>query len=98
MPHPRNLRERKASKDISPTSGDSYLLSTCRPFSRLMKKGVNFIWNQAHDDAFHDIKKYLTNPPVLAAPTMRKSFILYTRALYHSLGALSGGSAGQLTT
>jgi len=37
--------------------------------------------------ALEDIKAYLTKPPVLASPISRKSFLLYVRAMDHSLGA-----------
>lgn len=40
------------------------------------------------DEAFKDIKRYLTNQPELAAPMSNKPFIMYTRALYHYLGAM----------
>ena len=53
-----------------------------------MKKGVDFVWDGECEAVFQDIKSYLTKPPVLAAPTTRKSFILYRRVLNYSLGAL----------
>ncbi|KAJ8635963.1 hypothetical protein MRB53_010230 [Persea americana] len=90
MPSPRTLRELKGLQGrlayirrfISNLSGK------CRPFSRLMKKGVDFVWDAECEAAFQDIKSYLTKPPVLAVPTAGKPFILYTRALNYSLGAL----------
>ena len=90
MPSPRILRELKGFQGrlafirrfISNLSGK------CRPFSRLMKKGVDFVWDAECEAAFQDIKSYLTKPPVLAIPTTGKPFILYTRALDYSLGAL----------
>ena len=53
-----------------------------------MKKGVSFVWDKACQEAFEDIKEYLTKPPVLVAPTLGKSFLLYVKAMDHSLGAL----------
>ena len=53
-----------------------------------MKKGVSFIWDKACQEAFKDIKEYLTKPPVLMALTSGKSFLLYVKAMDHSLGAL----------
>ncbi|XXG62700.1 hypothetical protein AAC387_Pa05g1015 [Persea americana] len=90
MSSPRTLRKLKGLQGrlayirwfISNLSGK------CRPFSRLMKKGVDFVWDAECEAAFQDIKSYLTKPPVLAAPTIEKPFILYTRALNYSLGAL----------
>jgi len=60
----------------------------CQPFTRLRKKGVSFVWDDTCQKAFEDIKEYLTKPPVLAAPVSGKSFLLYVRAMDHSLGAL----------
>ena len=53
-----------------------------------MKKGTAFIWDQACQEAYKDIKRYLTKPPVLVAPTSGKPFLLYVKALDYSLGAL----------
>ena len=53
-----------------------------------MKKRVDFVWDKEFDEAFKDIKRYLTNPPVLATQRSNKHFILYTRALDHYLGAM----------
>ncbi|XXG47947.1 hypothetical protein AAC387_Pa02g2508 [Persea americana] len=80
MPSPRTLREPKRFQGrltyirqfISNLSGK------CRPFSRLMKKGVDFVWDAECEAAFQDIKSYLTKPPVLAVPTTGKPLILYT--------------------
>ncbi|KAJ6826863.1 uncharacterized protein M6B38_369495 [Iris pallida] len=57
-------------------------------FFRLLKKGVSFVWDEACQKAFNDIKQYLTNPPVLVPPVVERPFLLYVRALDHSLGAL----------
>ena len=53
-----------------------------------MKKGVSFIWDQACQEAYENIKRYLTKPPVLVAPTSGKPFILYVKVMGHSLGTL----------
>lgn len=90
MPQPTNLRELKSlqghlayiRRSISNLSG------RCKLFSRLMKKGVPFQWDQACENAFEDIKKYLTNPPVLCAAVKGQPLILYTAAMPTSLGAL----------
>jgi len=58
----------------------------CQPFTRLMKKGVSFVWNKACQEAFEDIKKYLTKPPVLVAPTSGISALC--KSYGPSLGAL----------
>ncbi|KAJ0103127.1 hypothetical protein Patl1_06112 [Pistacia atlantica] len=52
----------------------------CQPFSRLMKKGMEFVWDQACQDAFESIKEYLTKPPVLAAPVPGRPFLFFHTA------------------
>ena len=90
MPAPKNLRELRGLQGrlayirrfISNLSG------RCQPFSRLMKKDVPFVWDQACQNSFDSFKKYLLNPLVLMAPIKGKPLILYIAALDHSLGAL----------
>ena len=53
-----------------------------------MKKGVSFIWDNACQQAFEKIKRYLTHPSVLIAPVLGKTFLIYIRAMDHYLGAL----------
>lgn len=53
-----------------------------------MKKGVSFVWDDVCQKAFEDIKEYLTSPLVLVGPVFGKPFLLYIRAMDHSLGAL----------
>jgi len=64
------------------------LSGRCQPFTRLMKKDASFVWNQACQEAYEDIKRYLTKHSVLVAPTSGKPFLLYVKAMDHSLGAL----------
>ncbi|KAI5338076.1 hypothetical protein L3X38_017347 [Prunus dulcis] len=90
MPPPQNLRELRGLQGrlayirrfISNLSG------RCQPFSRLMRKDVPFVWDQACQNALESIKQYLLNPPVLMAPIKGKPLILYIAALERSLGAL----------
>src|SRR5205809_2208836 len=90
MEPPRSLKELRGLQEklayiqrfISNLSG------RCQPFSKLMRKGVTFLWDQACQDAFDEIKHYLTTPPVLVPPTQGKPFFLYVRSMEHSLGAL----------
>ena len=64
------------------------LSGRCQPFSKLMKKGVSFIWDDACQKAFEDIKEYLIKPPILVGPQVGKLFLLYVRVMDYSLGAL----------
>ena len=55
---------------------------------QINEKGVSFIWGDACQQAFEEIKQYLTQPPVLTAPVSGKPFLIYVRAMDHSVGAL----------
>ena len=60
-------------------------MSTIHP---AYEKGVSFVWDKACQEAFEDIKEYLTRSLVLVAPTLGKLFLRYVKAMDHSLGAL----------
>ena len=66
----------------------SNLSGRCQPFSRLLKKGTPFQWDDACEHAFETIKSYLTKPPVLAAPVLGRPLILYLAAQERSIGGL----------
>ena len=90
MHPPRNLKELRGLQGrlayIRRFIAD--LSDRCQPFTRLMKKGASFVWDQACQEAYENIKRYLTKPPVLIAPTSGKLFLLYVKVMDHSLGAL----------
>ncbi|XP_060182301.1 uncharacterized protein LOC132611965 [Lycium barbarum] len=90
MLEPRNIHELKSlqGKLAYIRRFISNLAGRCQPFSRLMKKGAPFKWDEACTNAFENIKSYLTNPPVLVAPVPAKPLILYISAQERSVGAL----------
>ena len=90
MPPPRNLRDLRGLQGRLAYIRRfiSNLFGRCQPFTRLMKKDVPFVWDQACQNAFEEIKQYLLRPPILMAPITGKSLILYVAALERSLGAL----------
>ena len=90
MPPPKNLHQLRSLQGqitfirrfISNLSG------RCQLFTKLLKKNTPFKWDKECQEGFESIKKYLLNPPILAAPIPGKPLILYTTALEESLGAL----------
>ena len=42
------------------------LATLTAPLRNLLKKDVEFVWNESHDEAFPKIKDVLTDSPVLA--------------------------------
>ncbi|CAL2271126.1 unnamed protein product [Prunus armeniaca] len=90
MPEPRNLRELKSLQGRLAFIRRfiSNLAGRCQPFSRLMKKDVPFVWDEACHNEFESIKKYLSSSPLLGAPIPGKPLILYIAAQERSIGAL----------
>ncbi|PKU83336.1 RNA-directed DNA polymerase [Dendrobium catenatum] len=66
----------------------SNLAGRCHPFAALAKKDARFHWDKNCQEAIESIKRYLRNPPVLAASIPSKPLILYTADLDESLGAI----------
>ena len=57
------------------------------PLFKLMKKKGPFKWTQEADEAFQDLKKYLTSPPVMVAPRPQEPLVLYIAATPYSASA-----------
>jgi hypothetical protein len=52
----------------------------CRPFFDLIKKGKNFAWSEESDQAFEQLKKYLSAPSLLSMPREGEPFYIYLEA------------------
>jgi len=76
MQPPRNLREFRGLQGqlayiwrfISNLSG------RCQPFTKLMKKGVSFIWDDACKQAFEEVKRIPYTSTFLYSSGVRKTF------------------------
>ena len=79
----KNLKELKGLQGrLAYIYGFIVNLSGCyQSFTRLMKKGVSFVWDDTCQKAFKNIKEYLIKPQVLASPVSGKPFLLYVRAM-----------------
>jgi len=51
-----------------------------QPLFKLLKKNVQFIWNQDTDNAFNQLKTKLIEAPILISPNFDKPFIIRTDA------------------
>jgi len=56
--------------------------------SLLLKKGKKWQWQQDQQDAFEELKRKLTEVPVLACPDFNEKFVLQTDASDIGLGAV----------
>ena len=50
------------------------------PLYQMMKKADDFVWSDAANSAFEDLKKQLAEPSVLAAPVEKEPLLLYVAA------------------
>jgi hypothetical protein len=56
--------------------------------TKLLKKGNKYVWSEACDEAFKQLKKLLTTSPVLAQPDTTKLFDVYCDASNTGLGGV----------
>jgi hypothetical protein len=59
-----------------------------KPIAELLKKGNKYVWSDACDEAFGNLKKLLTILPVLAQPDIAKPFDVYYDASGTGLGGV----------
>jgi hypothetical protein len=59
-----------------------------KPITKLLKKGIKYVWSKDCDEAFQTLKKLLTTTPVLAQPDIAKSFDIYCDASGTGLGCV----------
>lgn len=57
-----------------------------RPMTQLLKKESKFIWSEACEKAFQELKKRLTSAPVLALPESDVGYEIYSDASKNGLG------------
>ena len=61
------------------------LQTLLKPIVELTRKGRPFIWGDAQEKAFREVKLRLTNPPVLHLPKAEGGFILYSDTILKEL-------------
>jgi hypothetical protein len=59
-----------------------------KPLTSLLEKGKEFVWSEACQDNFDELRKRLTTAPVLVMPNIRKSFDIYYDASKQGLGCV----------
>jgi hypothetical protein len=58
------------------------------PFFKLMKRAGKFKWTPEADKAIAELKRYLTSPPIMVAPTTREPLLLYIAATPRTASAI----------
>ncbi|XP_048622678.1 uncharacterized protein LOC106393842 [Brassica napus] len=79
LPSPRNSREvqRLTGRIAALNRFISRSTDKCLPFYDLLRGNKKFIWDEKCEDAFTQLKQYLTTPPVLAKPDVGDVLSLY---------------------
>jgi hypothetical protein len=78
MRPPRNLKEMQCLAGCMAALG-RFIASgeKALPFFKLMKRTGKFEWTPEADKAFAELKRYLTSPPIMVAPTFHEPLLLY---------------------
>jgi hypothetical protein len=79
---PRNLKEMQCLAGCMAALGRFIARSgeKALPFFKLMKRTGKFEWTPEADKAFTELKRYLTSPSIMVAPTFREPLLLYIAA------------------
>jgi hypothetical protein len=82
MRPPHNLKEMQRLTGCMAALGHFIARSgeKALPFFKLMKRTGNFECTPEADKAFAKLKRYLTSPPIMVAPTFREPLLLYIAA------------------
>ena len=64
-----------------------YLQKLLKPIVELTRKGRPFMWGEAQEKAFNEVKLRLKNPPVLHLPRAEGRFILYSDTSIEGTGS-----------
>jgi hypothetical protein len=59
-----------------------------KPLTSLLEKDKKFIWSEACQNSFDELRKRLTTAPVLVMPDIHKSFDIYCDASKQGLGCV----------
>jgi len=59
-----------------------------RPMTELLRKDTKFVWSEACERSFQELKRRLTSAPVLVLPDNQKSFVVYCDASRQGLGCV----------
>jgi hypothetical protein len=62
-------------------------IEKCRPFFDLIRKGKSFTWNEESDQAFKQLKEYLSAPPLLSTPKEGEPLYVYLVATNKAVSA-----------
>jgi len=84
MPSLRNFKEvQRLTGRIASRSTDKSL-----PFYQILKGNNGFLWDEKCEEAFRQLKAYLTTPPVLSKPEADEKLYLYVFVSNHAVSGV----------
>ncbi|KAG7579052.1 Reverse transcriptase domain [Arabidopsis thaliana x Arabidopsis arenosa] len=80
MPSPKNFKEvqRLTGRIVALNRFISRSTDKSLPFYQILKGNKGFLWDEKCEEAFGQLKAYLTTPPVLSKPEVDEKLYLYT--------------------
>ena len=96
----------KTIKDIQKLTGRVAALNRfisrsserCKPFYDLLRKNTDFVWTKDHESTFHDLKSYLSSPPLLAKTIKDEPLSLYLSVTEFTVSAVLANDIAGLQT
>ncbi|XP_074355077.1 uncharacterized protein LOC141693804 [Apium graveolens] len=62
-------------------------LDRCKLLYDVLRKNKGFIWSEKYEDELHDLKIYLTTPPLLSKPLQGEDLYVYLSVTDHAISA-----------
>ncbi|KAG7533301.1 Reverse transcriptase domain [Arabidopsis thaliana x Arabidopsis arenosa] len=90
MPSPKNFKEvqRLTGRIAALNRFISRSTDKSLPFYQILKGNKGFLWDEKCEEAFGQLKAYLTTPPVLSKPEMDEKLYLYISVSNHAVSGV----------
>ncbi|KAG7585759.1 Retrotransposon gag domain [Arabidopsis thaliana x Arabidopsis arenosa] len=90
MPSPKNFKEvqRLTGRIAALNRFISRSTDKSLPFYQILKGNKGFLWDEKCEEAFGQLKAYLTTPPVLSKPEMDEKLYLYVSVSNHAVSGV----------
>ena len=87
MPSPKSVKkiQRLAGWIATLNRFISWLANKCLPLFKLLRNSTRFVWDDQCEEAFTNLKAYLSSPPLLVNPKMGEKLYLYLAASEETL-------------
>ena len=73
----------------------SRLSDKSHAFFGTLKNPKDFQWTEEFESALHELKAYLTTPPLLSKPLLGEVLLLYLEISEHAVSAVLVGEGGK---